>query len=145
MSGFQDSRSQYLSLALFSRQIIDALLELVRNGNRERLGKALPDAIESLQAATDSKNVALSPVASRIATSYDQIRTIDELFPPAARRQMIQTLENLKAPNLNTDQQRSSAIQAIEFFYKIENRALRDSRQLSFGDSWALRGLWPAN
>ena len=70
MDTFHDSRSQYLSLALFSRQIIDALLELVRTERREKLEKALPAAIESLEAATDSRNAALSPAASRIVTSY---------------------------------------------------------------------------
>src|SRR5580692_2283267 len=106
MATFHDSRSQYLSLALFSRQIIDALLDLVRSGDREKLGKALPDAIESLEAATDSRNVTLSPAASRIVASYDQVRTIDDLFPPENRRQMIQTLKTLEKPNLDLTEQR---------------------------------------
>jgi hypothetical protein len=145
MATFHDSRSQYLSLALFSRQIIDALLDLVRSGNRERLGRALPDAIESLEAATDSRNAALSPAASRIVTSYDQVRTIDELFPQEDRRQMIQTLKALEIVNPDLAEQRSRALQAIEFFYKIENRALRNSRHPSPRVARATRGLCLAN
>jgi hypothetical protein len=145
MATFHDSRSQYLSLALFSRQIIDALLDLARSGNREKLGKALPDAIESLEAATDSRNVTLSPAASRIVTSYDQVRTIDELFPQEDRRQMIQTLKALATPNLDLAEQRTSALRAIEFFYKIENRALRNSRHPSPRASQVARGLCLAN
>src|ERR1700674_95892 len=99
MATFHDSRSQYFPPALFSRQIIDALLDLVRSGNREKLGRALPDAIESLAAATDSRNAALSPAASRIVTSYYQVRTIDELFPQEDRRQMIQPLRALEIAN----------------------------------------------
>ncbi len=145
MATFHDSRSQYLSLALFSRQIIDALLDLVRSGSRERLGKALPDAIESLEAATDSRNAALSPAASRIVTSYDQVRTIDDLFPQEDRRHMIQTLKALETVNPNLDEQRNSALRAIEFFYKIENRALRNSRHPSPRASRVARGLCLAN
>jgi hypothetical protein len=145
MATFHDSRSQYLSLALFSRQIIDALLDLVRSGSREKLGRALPDAIESLEAATDSRNAALSPVASRIVTSYDQVRTIDELFPPDDRRQMIKTLKALETANPDTEEQRNSALRAIEFFYKIENRALRNSRHPAPKASRVARGLCPAN
>jgi hypothetical protein len=146
MATFHDSRPQYLSLALFSRQIIDALLDLVRGGNREKLEKALPDAIGSLEAATDSRNAAaLSPAASRIATSYDQVRTIDELFPPEDRRRMIETLKALESANANLEEQRDGALRAIEFFYKIENRALRNSRHPSPRVARATRGLCPAN
>jgi len=145
MTTFHDSRSQYLSLALFSRRIIDALLDLVRNGSREKLGRALPDAIESLEAATDSRNAALSPVASRIVTSYDQVRTIDELFPPEDRREMILTLKALETANPDLGVQRDSALRAIEFFYKIESRALRNSRHPSARISRVTRGLCPTH
>jgi hypothetical protein len=145
MATFQDSQAQYLSLALFSRQMIDALLDLVRSGSRERLGKALPDAIESLQAATDSRNAALSSAASRVGSSYDQVRTIDELFPLDTRRQMIQTLRDLETASPDVVAQRDSAIRAIEFFYKIENRALRNSRHPSPRVSRVTRGLCLAN
>jgi len=127
-----DSRSQYVSLALFSRQIIDALLELVRTGSRVKLSKALPNAIESLQAATDSRSAALSSsAATRIATSYDQVRTIDELFPEDSRREMIETLRSLYTEGADPAIQRDRAIKAMDFFYKIENRALLNSRQRS--------------
>jgi hypothetical protein len=145
MTTIHDSRSQYLSLALFSRQIIDALLDLVRSGNREKLAKALPDAIGSLEAATDSRNAIPSAVASRIVTSYDQVRTIDELFPPDDRREMIQTLRALETANPDLGAQRVSALRAIEFFYKIENRALRNSRHPSPRASRVARGLCPAH
>jgi hypothetical protein len=98
-----------------------------------------------LEAATDSRNAALSPAASRIVTSYDQVRTIDELFPPEDRRQMIQTLRTLETANPDIEAQRSRALQAIEFFYKIENRALRNSRHPSPRASRVARGLCLAN
>lgn len=141
MATSNDSRSQYLSLALFSRQIIDALLDLIRHGNREKLARTLPDAIESLQAATDSRNAALSPAVSRIVSSYDQIRTIDDLFPPEDRRRMIGTLQALETANPDPGEQRASALRAVEFFYKIENRALRNSRHPSPRAPRGTRGL----
>jgi hypothetical protein len=139
-----DSRSQYLSLALFSRQIIEALLELVRSGDRVKLSKALPNAIESLQAATDSRTAALTSVVSRIATSYDQVRTIDDLFPEDDRRKMIQTLQSLHTESADLAAQKAHALQAIRFFYKIENRSLRNSRQPSPRASRLTHGLCPA-
>jgi hypothetical protein len=139
-----DSRSQYLSLALFSRQIIDALLDMVRSGNHAKLEKALPSAIESLKAATDSRAAALtSVVASRVMTSYDQVRTIDDLFPPAARRSMIETLEALGAGDADPASQNKRALEAIRFFHRIENRALRNSRHSSPRPPHAPRALCP--
>jgi len=138
-----DSRSQYISLALFSRQIIEALLEFVRSGSRDKLATALPNAIESLQAATDSRNAALSPVTSRITTSYDQVRTIDELFPDENRRGMIRTLEALKSTEADAELQKASAIEAIRFFHTIENRALRNARQRATRASRVTHGLCP--
>jgi hypothetical protein len=138
-----DSRSQYVSLALFSRQIIEALLELVRTGSRERLSNALPNAIESLEAATDSRSAGLYPAALRMATSYDQVRTIDELFPENERREMVQTLQSLSTESADPADQRSQAIKAMEFFYRIENRALRYCRQPSPRAPRASRRLCP--
>lgn len=136
-----DSRSQYLSLALFSRQIIEALLALIRSGDRVKLARALPNAIQSLQAATDSRNAALSSVTSRIVTSYDQVRTIDELFPEEDRRRMIETLRALSTESAEQGAEKNRALEAIRFFYKIENRALRNSRQPKPRAARVTRGL----
>lgn len=140
-----ESRSQYLSLALFSRQIIEALLELVRTGDRARLSGALPNAIESLQAATDSRSAALSAAASRVATSYDQVRTIDDLFPEDERRRMIDVLRSLQGQGGGPEDEKDRALEAIRFFYRIENRALRSSRQPSPRASRVGRGLCPTH
>src|SRR6266849_10345145 len=98
------ARDNYLTLALFSRRIIEALKDLVQKGNRERLHSALPAAIESLQAATDSRQP-LTGYGLRVARSYDQVRTINELFPENQRLGMIETLKSiLNDPNLNPEE-----------------------------------------
>src|SRR5689334_8164257 len=51
------ARDNYLTLALFSRRIIEALKDLVLKKKRDRLKSALPAAIESLEAATDSRRL----------------------------------------------------------------------------------------
>jgi hypothetical protein len=71
--------------------------------------------------------------------------TIDELFRPEDRRQMIQTLKALEIANPDLEEQRNRALLAIEFFYKIENRALRNSRHPSPGASRVSRGLCLTN
>lgn len=121
------ARDNYLTLALFSRRIIEALKDLVLKHKRDRLKSALPAAIESLLAATDSRN--LSGYGLRVARSYDQVRTINELFPTQARIEMIEVLKallNNTAPNADEE-----ALRAIDFFCTIENRALQNYRHPS--------------
>lgn len=121
------ARDNYLTLALFSRRIIEALKDLIKKGARERLQSALPAAIESLQAATDSRQH-LTGYGLRVARSYDQVRTINELFPESERLGMIGTLKSLlDNPTPNPEE----AAHAIKFFYTIENRALRNYRHPS--------------
>ena len=133
------SRDHYLTLALFSRRIIEALRELVRSGKRDRLQIALPAAIESLQAATDSRHP--RGYGLRVVRSYDQVRTINELFPNREDRvRMIETLKTLRK-NISPAAQTDAARQAIEFFYAIETRALRNYRHPSPRASRTSRGL----
>lgn len=123
------SRDHYLTLALFSRRIIEALKELALQGKSERLRTALPAAIESLQAATDSRHH-LTGYGLRVARSYDQVRTINELFPEKEDRLgMIETLKSLQG-DVTPDVQ-AKAVEAIKFFFAIENRALRNYRHPS--------------
>jgi len=125
------SRDQYLTFALFSRSIIEALKELVQQGKRERLQTALPAAIDSLQAATDSRHHHLSGYGLRVARSYDQIRTINDLFSQAERLSMINTLKSLQEDGAGAGDAKQEALDAIKFFYTIENRALRNYRHPS--------------
>jgi hypothetical protein len=98
------ARDNYLTLALLSRRIIEALKDLVLKNKRDRLKSALPAAIQSLQAATDSQRV--TGYGLRVARSYDQVRTINELFPKQDRIAMIGVLEALlddKAPSAHEE------------------------------------------
>jgi hypothetical protein len=120
------ARDNYLTLALFSRRTIEALKEFIQKGSRGRLSTALPAAIESLQAATDSRKNHLTGQGLRVARSYDQVRTINELFPVKERQEMIATLKSLLEEG--AENPKVEALQAIKFFYTIENRALRNYR-----------------
>lgn len=123
------SRDHYLTLALFSRRIIEALRDFVRDGKRKRLDAALPAAIESLQAATENKRP--SGYGLRVMRRYDQVRTINDLFPKEDRTKMIKTLKSLETKGVKDAQQKEAATAAIFFFYAIENRALRNYRHPS--------------
>jgi hypothetical protein len=137
------SRDHNLTLALFSRRIIEALRELLRSGKRERLRNALPAAIESLQAATDSRNP--RGYGIRVVRSYDQVRTINELFPKKEDRLgMIKTLKVLQKGRAPASQ-KDAAMRAIEFFYAIENRALRNYRHPVPRASRSSRALCPTH
>jgi hypothetical protein len=123
------SRDQYLTLALFSRRIIEALREFSKSGKRTRLKSALPAAIDSLRAATGTHHP--TGYGIRVTRRYDQVRTINELFPDErVRTKMIKTLQKLEADG-TSDDQKAAASDAVHFFYAIENRALRNYRHPS--------------
>ena len=122
------ARDHYLTLALFSRRIIEALREFSRSGKRARLKAALPEAIESLQATTGAHHP--TGYGIRVRRRYDQVRTITELFPDDARTKMIKKLRALENGD-DSDAQKKAANDAALFFYAIENRALRNYRHPS--------------
>jgi hypothetical protein len=131
MASAPASRDNYLTLALFSRNIIDGLRDLVEGGSRRQLNRVLPEAIESLQAATDGQQASLKGIGLRMVQNYDQVRTINEVFPRKQdRNRMIRTLRALQASS-RPDREKDEAMNAIKFFYAIENRALRNYRHLS--------------
>jgi hypothetical protein len=119
------ARDHYLTLALFSRRIIEALREFAKSGKRTRLKAALPAAIESLQATTSARHP--TGYGIRVRRRYDQVRTITELFPDEARAEMIKKLRALESDG-TSEAQRQAANEAAHFFYAIENRALRNYR-----------------
>jgi hypothetical protein len=122
------ARDHYLTLALFSRRIIEALRDFSKSGKRTRLRAALPAAIESLQATTNASHP--TGYGIRVRRRYDQVRTITDLFPNSARVQMIRKLRALESGG-DSETQREAANKAAQFFYAIENRALRNYRHPS--------------
>src|SRR5271165_3495648 len=93
------SRDNYLTLALFSRNVIDGLRDFVESGKRRRpFDEILPEAIESLQAATDGQQEHLKGDGLKMVQNYDQVRTINDVFPKKQdRNRMIRTLKALQA------------------------------------------------
>jgi len=115
-------------MALFSRRLISALLDFVRNNTSERLQSSLDDAITSLRYATEP---GIGSIAAQRAVfdSYEQLKTLEELFPEKMdRERMLGTLNQLRHPGPEVDREtmRKAAKSAIDFFLKIENRALRN-------------------
>ncbi len=126
------SRDNYLTLALFSRNVIDGLRDFVESGRHRRpLREILPEAIESLQAATDGQQGHLKGDGLKMVQNYDQVRAINDVFPKKQdRNRMIKILKGLQVGDPRTDQ-KGAAMEAIVFFYAIENRALRNYRHLT--------------
>jgi hypothetical protein len=133
------SRDHYLTLALFSRRIIEALRDVVVNGNRTRLKAALPEAIESLRIAKAGQRHVSS--SRRAIRNYEQVRTITELLPGEHdRRNMIQTLKSLQR-EMREAEQKQAALTAMKFFFAIEYTALRNYRHPSPHTRRTSRGL----
>src|SRR5713101_5708731 len=100
------SGDNYLTLALFSRNVIDGLRDFVESGKRrQQFQEVLPEAIESLQAATDGQQGHLRGDGLKMVQNYDQVRTINDVFPKKQdRNRMIRTLKALKVAGVQASQ-----------------------------------------
>jgi hypothetical protein len=124
-------RERYLSLALDSRKIIDALVVFVEDGRRvPDLEPSLQDAVESLRRASGEHNI-FSPLRTELGLEhYEQIRMVDEVSGSVDKQKsIISKLSNVLAANADPELQKSSAFDAIDFFYVLERRALHHYSQ----------------
>lgn len=126
MGSESEVRSRYLALAFDARKVIDALIVFVDQEKREEgLDKALQEAIDSLQAVTEKKDV-FSPLRNRLGFSeyYEQVRTVEEALKPVERGQIVQKLLTVKSNKADMQSQKQDAYQAIKLLSAIESRAL---------------------
>lgn len=130
MASDPDVRMRYLSFGLFAQQLIDVLIEFVDEGRDERLPSALTEAIEYLKAASGGADTGATGRNVHTFRNYEQVRTLDQVCPLGpGRKEIIQILEDLRDRQGTRRAQRRKANRAIEFFYALENRALRNFAQ----------------
>lgn len=119
-------RARYLSLALFAQEMVAVLISYVDNDDSQKLKPALEDALSSLEAAEPA-----SPRSHRRAaafTSYEQLRTLEEVWKPAERdtaRQMIRAV--LHEPG--NPESKPAANNLIDLFSKLQDQALWNFEQ----------------
>lgn len=132
-------RAQYLSLALFAQEIVSVLMEYVDENSDQRLKPALEEALNSLEVAEG----ALVPSQRRALAfaSYEQLRTLEEVWKPAERRkakQLILTIQQEPEKRKAV----SAANKLIDLFSKLQDQALWNFEQPRPVSPEAMQRLW---
>ena len=119
-------RAQYLSLALFAQQVVSVLMEFVDEQKTVRLKDSLNEALNSLQHANDPS---ASPSRKAMAfKSYEQIRTLDEVWTDSDRKKAIRMMRAiLRAPS--SSRSKEVANDLIDLFSNLQNQALWNFEQ----------------
>lgn len=119
-------RAQYLSLALFAQSVVSALMEYADENRSTSLKPALSEALESLIHARRPSASARHSVAA--FTSYEHLRTLDEVWRPRDRAKAIQMIRLiLKRPR--DRKAKLVANKLIDLFSKLQNQALWNFEQ----------------
>lgn len=114
--------SEYLTLALDVRKVTDSLVNLVEDGTvSPHLGASIQQVMTSLRGAgrTSVKSLRARGPFGR----YASVRAINEVFTDKDRAQLVGKLQMVIQPQPSV-QRTASALVAIEFFDKLERRAL---------------------
>lgn len=124
------ARIRYLSLALFSRKVVDALSEYLDKGAQERLASELPTYRDYLKAFEEGLRPGRPP-AVRAMTHYEQVRTLDEVRNKYNYdlSRLASDLEVLSTQGVPRKEKRKRAEEARKFFALLETQALRKMDQ----------------
>ncbi len=128
----QELRTEYLTVGLFAQRLIDKLIDFADAGSEEGLDSSLTEALEILKGESATAPAGTPERQARGLHSYERERTLDEVDPTAqGRGETIRALEELLQREGRRKQQVMNAEKAIEFLYRLENRALRNFDQPS--------------
>jgi hypothetical protein len=116
------ANSEYLTLALDVRKVTDSLVHLVEEGNPSpELNASIQQVMTSLQGP---RQISAKSLRARGPFGrYAGVKAISEVFTQQDRTQLIGKLHMVIQPQPSA-QRTESALAAIEFFDKLERRAL---------------------
>lgn len=121
-------RAQYLTLALFSQRIVSALMEFVDENKREKLKPSLDEALVSLRSLQTRRPSSSSQRKVAAFTSYEHLRTIDEVWSLRDRANAIRMVQAiLRAPT--NPKTKPVANGLIDLFSKLQDQALWNFEQ----------------
>ena len=119
-------RAQYLSLALFSQKVVSALMEYVDEDKTTKLRPSLREALDSL--LQTSRSTVPSPRIVAAFTSYEHLRTLEEVWSAKDRAKAIKMVRTVltapKKPNT-----KNVANKLIDLFSELQNQALWNFEQ----------------
>jgi len=117
-------RTQYLELALFSQNVISALLDFVDKNRQERL-ESLSEAQSSLDAVNSDDLKRL--VGERMAafSSYEQLKTLTDAWSAEDRNNAIEMIRDLLESPKPLSAKRAIAERLVKLFSRLQTQALR--------------------
>jgi hypothetical protein len=114
--------SEYLALALDVRKVTDSLIQLVEEGTvNPQLNALLQQVMTSLEGTGQTSVKSLRERGA--FGKYAGVKAISEEFNEGDRKQLIVKLRMVVQPQPSA-QRTKSALAAIEFFDRLERRAL---------------------
>lgn len=125
-----EARVRYLTVAVFSQKVLDALVASADHGNDTPLKAVLEQAVQELKAAIGNPPADYQEGSARAFSSYEQVRTLDEIGNREQIEDIIRALERLdERLKAGARPDREQLEQAIDFFSHLESRALRNFDQ----------------
>jgi len=121
------ARSQYLSLALFAQKVVSALMEYVDENQSENMKAAVREALLSLRGLEDLTSLTQKRAAA--FTSYEHLRTLEQVWSTQERAEAIAKLEQLISGTPESQEKKEQAARLIELFGRLQNQALWNFEQ----------------
>jgi hypothetical protein len=128
-----ETHAEYLTLALDARKFIDLLMMFVRTGARDaRFDAVLVEAVDCLRSDGNPEQVFQFGIHAHLPKlTFEQMATLNEIRGFSQRRDLGNGLERILVGPHVPDEERRLAMDAIEFFYRLESCALHRYNQPS--------------
>jgi hypothetical protein len=126
------SRTQYLTLAEFCQSLIAGLMDYADQDSAAlaaSLKMGLRRTLQSLEAISSGQLHALARAKSAPLATFDQVRTLQEVWNTAELAGVADGIRNLLANDTGRGRKLHSAERLIDQFTKLQMRALWNFRQ----------------
>jgi len=126
------SRTQYLALAEFCQNVIAGLMDFTDGtaaAPSSLLRPKLREALQSLDAISSGQLHALARAGASPFGTFEQVRTLQEVWDDAELRKGARLIRRLLAPGPARVPNVRSAEELIELFSRLQTRALWNFRQ----------------
>ena len=118
------ARSRYLSLALQVRKALDSLVVFIEDGKEDpKFRYILSDVADSLRTTTGERSVFAHFHNQKSFGHYEQIHTMDEVRRKRGT-DILNRISGVLDKSASPQKRRQDALQAIDFLYALESRAL---------------------
>ena len=120
-------RSQYLSLALFSQNVIASLLKYLDESDSQSLEHSLSDAVDSLQVVSSGNLNAFAEGKGRTFDTVETLQTLKEVWTEDERDHVVKMMRELLAESKNPkgkSKKKQVVNELIDLFLRLQNQAL---------------------